>query len=143
MTMFQRQWRDDGDGSFDSGKNFRGMLQRIYRPMTKTTITTTAMTVAAANTQHPSWGRRLDLNAALGDGFTSGTLSTYLSPVSSPRESNGEKEEEDEKVEKEDFTVHFLKGYIKSIVLLILFSKKLIVLRGAAFEDKLREIIKF
>ena len=28
MTTFLRQWRDYGDGSFDSGKKFRNMLLR-------------------------------------------------------------------------------------------------------------------
>ena len=128
----------------NSGICYRGgKVPRIYSPMKTTTMTMASMTVAAANSQHPSWGRRLALNAAVGDRFMSGMLSIYLSPVSSPRKSNGEKEEEDENVEKEDFTVHLLQGYVKLIVLLILFSKKLIVLRGADFEDELREITTF
>ena len=52
-------------------------------------------------------------------------------PVLSARESNREKEEEDEKVEKEDFTVHLF-YFLKSCFF-----------RGAAFEDELREMISF
>ena len=87
-----------------------------------TIMTKTAMMAAAATSQSTSRGRPLSLNAAVGNRFMSRPSSTFSSsPVLSPRESNREKEEEDEKVEKEDFTVHILHGYVNLIVLYFIF----------------------
>ena len=84
LSTMKKGWNFGGSGGDDGGSSYSGgedvgggcsqvgRVLRINGPMTMMTMTETSMAMAAGTSRRPSRGSRLALNAAYGDGFTSG-----------------------------------------------------------------------